>query len=148
MYGSDSNCNETDPNVWSWSHAICDRDGSLSAQDNPTIAVAPSKDAGSTWSNVVGGVGVLTIDLGQSRTVDQLAVFQITDSDGKVTHVQLFVDPTNSNSWTSVFNETTVSEGTGALVGSEYFIVKDCEHDCISTNLPDLTFFLLSPNTI
>lgn len=115
VYGStEGNCDECDTGTWDWIHSICDRDDGVNTRDNITHAYAPTRSAGTTWRCYDSNdKGVMIIDLGQSRTYNELRVFQMVDSDGWVSHVQMFENQSNPEVWTSIFSETEVSDGSG-----------------------------------
>lgn len=126
VYGeTEGNCDEGDLGAWTWIHAICDRNGEESAQNSILKAFAPTNGAGTTWNtDSVNTKGVMTIDLGQVRTFNELRVFQMTNSDGWVTNVQLFENASNPGVWTPLFDEATVGNGSGSDV-SGGFVVTD-----------------------
>lgn len=101
---------------WAWTHSLCS-DASI---DDPTQSIKNNIHSGSTWASG-GGVGLvrhMVIDLGQQRSFNELRVFQMMNSDGKVTHVRMYTHPTalvapsaSDTGWNPLFSETFVNNG-------------------------------------
>lgn len=100
---------------WQWIDALC----SVSAVNSPDSSVKSTSSQGSTWNTGDGTVRYMVVDLGAVRTFNELRVFQMF-SDGKVTHVAMYVYPDTTPglnpifsdaSWSSVLTESEVNPG-------------------------------------
>ncbi|MCF8219592.1 MAG: T9SS type A sorting domain-containing protein [Bacteroidales bacterium] len=103
---------------WQAPQALYDRG---TYQDDPDKWYQESDNEGSTWSEGNGGYGILVIDLKQMRTLNRFQVFQMMNSDGKVTDIEIFkntsytgsTEPSYSdNGWVSVTSsKETIDDG-------------------------------------
>jgi len=100
---------------WDWIHALC----SSVTINSPDSSTKLSNNEGSTWF-ASGGVQYMVVDLGEVRTFDEFRVFQMMDSDGKVTHAAMYVYPDTNEvvapifsnaSWSSIISESVVNDG-------------------------------------
>jgi len=120
-YGSLGTCGA---GSWSWTHALC---ATVGNEDDLVISTKNNDDSGSTWSAGGGASRYMAIDLGQSRHFNELRVFQMHNSDGKVTSIQMYSHPNlislptySDPNWVSIFPETNITAGTysGGLNGT------------------------------
>jgi hypothetical protein len=104
---------------WQAPQALYDRGAH---QDDPSAWSQEGDNEGSTWSNPLPGqsYGVLVVDLGELRSINHFAVFQMMASDGKTTAVSVFrnstftgdLAPTSSGKgWKPVVTESPIAEG-------------------------------------
>ena len=119
-----ANCDES----WDSQQILCDPAPTTNVS---SVLTQSSIDTGYTAGpSDPGDVGFVVIDLGETRTFGSLEVFQMHQSDGQVTDVELFVSSASSDvwplqtdaSWTSVtggtVNDGPDQTGTGPFTNT------------------------------
>ncbi len=120
--GSGCSPYHTDLNQWTgnWGAPQAIYDQGVYMDDPDYWDDAIGDDAGTTWNEGDNGIGVLVVDMQQVRNLADFSVFQMIDSDGKITHIQLFSHPELGSTppdhtdagWTAMMAETLIGAGS------------------------------------
>lgn len=112
-YGDLGACGTND---WRWTHALC---SAVNNENDLATSTKTNSNSGSTWLSGSGASRYMVIDLGQSRNFNELRVFQMHASDGKVTSIRMYSHPSTTTlptysdpNWGALFTETNISAGT------------------------------------
>ena len=111
--GSNADCED----IWTSWALLCDP---APTTNQKGVLTQFSEDIGYTSSmDDQNTVSFIVVDLGQVSTFSSLEIYQMWDSDGQVTHVEMFVSSTSTDTWPvqSDPSWTSVAGGIGEPAG-------------------------------